>query len=1522
MSRINNNKTSSRMLFQTAVDSALDNSLLPNEILLPSKEKRNLDYFKNENDYNIIGNVYLNKNVNPYIVNYKVMHSLGDVAAESKDEDRAPRLAFGQYDFDGIMDDIDKNYENSINFARKQSESEMLDAEARDWWTKRTEYLEKKWNRDKRDSYMFNAQSWVRQTDDVFMDALEFAEEGVSNFAAAGWDMTVGWIPRAVNHFSLNLIENAYNMAFRPSVYADQKRIDKLPELEKKWEIGLPFTDKTLPSLAGFDGSINDYLGKNWTKIHQFVSNRVRDVGQAEYRSRLFGNDKLRRGAELFRDFWGFGKGLKQAKIQRGNYIVNNPKILDETQDILANTWAAARRDSGFFQGTAKYLRARNNRHNADFVGDNLKGRQMQRQWDMFNNTLAWTFAAEAFLYDSKFSSIEIPTNWIPLFEYDTPAGLLAAPVIAGAGTYAYTNTIGKVPQIHAHWQLGKVSNGWTLFTRQGLTGLNPFRDKMTMSEALNKYLLKSQRITPNDLDNLNATINKFNMEEAVIAGQKLKKGEILDMARNMSWGIEDYLYNEWLSGRISDPRRVEAMYPNGTDRLAIRAFNDKMEVLNIDRGTAKAQRDLFLLFDEMGKKGSPLAQTVLEWTKASIQSRDRIINALVDERGQIRPRYEGVLVPSSISGIYQYFDQMTNLAQASAYRRLITEAGDLGPLGNKVDSILYNDLLIMAAQEEQSLVQTGNVLNAVISKLDDTNLTADDPLGVFLKGAQKALTNQQEGYNNFIAELNTTSAQLNAIAEGVNRDTSLDTISRKLDLQGFDKPLSVTKYENTFNSLTTGKNKVGSTYEDYKKLGQNIGGISNARYEEVFGDDGIVSQAYNEARRKLTVEPDGTQVFGAKLLQDTLNELAIESGVNVINADGEIIFRGANEEGWAVQKHIVNGLKEAGIWNKYGVGRGSTKIPLNATVDDLISARSILNKMRWKDGVKSQARDIDIMADTITDVLNRVPGIQRANEIYQAYAKTWKNDFGASMRARQEGGNPVISDFNLMEEFIKWGIEEPQLAGINAFHYFGPQYKNLIAQGFAHGINNKRFTTTELDKADLFLKDIFSYNIKVDSQGNPVKSRIGTEKEKIRGMGGEIKTLINAQRDLSIELKLDSNLRKTETQKVFENAKASEIQLDKVMFAISGGEERVVPFIKDFSGRSVDAMNEQANTIIANNPDISIAEIKAGLLTGLKHTLMEDLVVGSQLSMKPTEKGFELDKKPTEGIPEGLAPKDLSEQVTSEPVVSEERAGPGMPQVFGGQGMWNPKGFVTFNDQNIIDQLNKKEIGWTDVLKGWNNALDTALLEYSPLIEFLSTGKGAVPYLQADVGLLKELSQTQRNLLNENLTLSDQEGRRPINIPRKWTAQQITGFINTYMKRITSRGYALGYAAFQTIRMRNARLQVRMFTDPNLNQSMSMAFSGEASQLDVNSRNAVIGAIIYSVPTVEELYPEEDNEEILAKYKNIRDAVIYEELQKYGLVTKKERVQQLTDIELMDLGVNYPGDKEVQAQIEALNLQ
>ena len=119
-----------------------------------------------------------------------------------------------------------------------------------------------------------------------------------------------------------------------------------------------------------------------------------------------------------------------------------------------------------------------------------------------------------------------------------------------------------------------------------------------------------------------------------------------------------------------------------------------------------------------------------------------------------------------------------------------------------------------------------------------------------------------------------------------------------------------------------------------------------------------------------------------------------------------------------------------------------------------------------------------------------------------------------------------------------------------------------------------------------------------------------------------------------------------------------------------------------------------------------------------------------------------------------------------------------------------------------------------------------------------------------------------------------------------------------------------------------NTNTKFFLFSDEKLIEKGNFPNERKIKAIEKVCTSYKIGAIIYSVPTVEELYPEEDNEEILAKYKNIRDAVIYEELQKYGLVTKKERVQQLTDIELMDLGVNYPDDKEVQAQIEALNLQ
>ena len=1617
-------KQSTLYLWNLGAEIALEDVRYEGEEKIDASKTRDTNLFKNDNDYNIIDNVYLNRNVNPYIINYKTWQSLGDIAAESPDEEPAQRLAFGNYDFDYVYDTIDKSFEKGITDAETQIRRKDIDEETRQWWINRKNYLNEKWSGDRREAYIYQAQSWLGQTDDVLVDTIKFAGEGAANLLAAGWDITAGWIPRFANHLSLNIVENAVNMFLFPANYAEQTRIDNLPELERKFEFDImPGEGEiNLPSLRGFDGSFNDYLGKNWAAIHQGISNRIREAGEANYTSRLMANNNFRVGAETVRDFWNIGKGIKWAKKRVGNYFVNNPTAMQRMEDILDVGYRETLRQAGKIKGNAQYLRARNARHNVAFVDKGVKGRELQRQFDIANNVLAWAFGAEAAIYDSKYSTYKVPTKkWdIPLFEFDTHAGILVAPVVVGLGRGAWNLTGGKVPQAYAQFQMNRIAAGWKLGTRKKLWGFAG--EPMSMGDAINKYLLATRRILPEDLAKINETISQFDMSKAVVGGKPVGKDAVLDAARGTKWGVEDYLYNEWLKGSLQDARRVEATYRNPTDRAAVGAFLDKMEILALDRGIAKSQHDMFLLFDEMAEKGSPLAQNILTHVKTSLDTQNRLFSHFIDANGNVRPRYAAILEPSDINQLYGFFDQYTNLKMASNYRRLITDGGDLGPLGSRVDSILYNDLAIMLQQEETSLLASTNMLNAILTKLDDNGLPADDPLNIFLSGAQKGLEKQLKSFNQQKADLESMSSKLEAIQNLALEGINLSELSARLSDTGLyrnTKPKSVQVYDNTFKRLTKEKkNKkgqivgFGSGKEGWEKLGTHVRYITDQRYDEIFGDDGIIAEAYNEVRQVKNVEQvqappvtftrvgnssfyeskdgkhvingsedagykigryggdagfaqgenfpntfptleaakqevqsyennlargestEATVTYEAANLQETLNRLGIKSGENVRDiTTGEFTLRGADEIGWATQKHIVEALKEAEIWDKYGVGRTSHQIPAAATVDDLIAARSIINKKRWKDGLVTGAKDIDIHADAITDVLNQIPGFQRANEMYKVYAEIWKNDFGAKLREKQEGGNYVIPSSNIMEEFIKFGIQNPTGAADIAFAYFGPSYKSIVSQGFAHAIDKNRLNRNDLERAGLFLEEIFDKKLKITGQGEVAKDFLGRDIEVLTGGGGDIKKLIDSSKALAIELKLDIDAKKIEANRVFENTKNAEIQLDRVMFAISKGEERVVPFIKDFAEKSINGMERTIDTVLQYNPEMSIAEVKAGLLTGLKHTLMNDLVYGSNLSMKPAEILTDepiLDSVPTEGVfrEEGLAPTDIQKLSASEIKVEEGRGWQSpysegkLRNPFAEGGVFNTKGFITYGDENIIKQLNKKELEWTDVLKGWNTALDTALYENATLIEFLTTGEGAVPFLKKDVGALKDLSITQRNLLEENLTLGQDNFRAPINVPRKWTAQQQTGFLNTYMKRITSRLYAISYASFQAIRMRNARFQVRMFTDPNLRHTMDMVFSGNASKLDPAQAYAARSALIASLPTVNELYPEEADQSKLAKYEHIREAAILDLLAEYGLAQKQDRITQLSDPDLIQLGKDYPNEKRIAEQLERLNLQ
>jgi len=78
---------SSRTIFEQAINSELDNIAFDDEVMIPPTQTKDLDLFYNDNDYNIVNNAFLNKNVNPFVTNYKTWQGLGDAAAQTEDDD-------------------------------------------------------------------------------------------------------------------------------------------------------------------------------------------------------------------------------------------------------------------------------------------------------------------------------------------------------------------------------------------------------------------------------------------------------------------------------------------------------------------------------------------------------------------------------------------------------------------------------------------------------------------------------------------------------------------------------------------------------------------------------------------------------------------------------------------------------------------------------------------------------------------------------------------------------------------------------------------------------------------------------------------------------------------------------------------------------------------------------------------------------------------------------------------------------------------------------------------------------------------------------------------------------------------------------------------------------------------------------------------------------------------------------------------------------------------------------------------
>jgi len=78
--------------------------------------------------------------------------------------------------------------------------------------------------------------------------------------------------------------------------------------------------------------------------------------------------------------------------------------------------------------------------------------------------------------------------------------------------------------------------------------------------------------------------------------------------------------------------------------------------------------------------------------------------------------------------------------------------------------------------------------------------------------------------------------------------------------------------------------------------------------------------------------------------------------------------------------------------------------------------------------------------------------------------------------------------------------------------------------------------------------------------------------------------------------------------------------------------------------------------------------------------------------------------------------------------------------------------------------------------------------------------------------------------------------------------------------------------------------------------------------------KNALRGALIYLLPTVDELYPEEADEEQLAILRQQRQEAIRDMLSEIGLGQKQQRIEKGDPV---DIGRS----EEIKTQMESLNL-
>lgn len=1140
----------------------------------------------------------------------------------------------------------------------------------------------------------------------------------------------------------------------------------------------------------------------------------------APYLSSPFGRPIVRETAEIVADLGGLSRSLVRRLARRGAGVADKgDDFLTKIQTISETSFKESAAQFGYTTA-ARYkaipgFRAKDYNYAYEATRNTAEGAALMRKYKLGQIGFGVLMGGDQLILSGLLTQTKLPTSKLPvigedgilpLFTLDTPV-IMPLTYVSMMGMHKWGDKIvGKKNEILSTMQLAMKARSMLpdprFLTRGegGLPVIGRFGQRKTSKDVIDYHLLNVKRISPEVIKEINKKIDSFG--ETIIA----------DRRGDATFTVHDKLLDMWLTRNNPKNRTANPIVQDPKMEAAMNAMTEKMGYMDMSAAEVKAVRQILV---EMDKLPAEQREEIEKYANNMFALQDQVMNYFTepDANGilQVKERFANPAgvnqKPVVIEDVLKYrlfIDDFINQGLISEVRNAIASGANMGLLGSDLKSVLNNERLDIARQEENNIVS--------LTKIHNSLLNFESPgtdVQQFMDHAGEALlaykiANQKE-QNKISRSLDDYRALMDY--EGSNiRPTELKIkVESALGGKALEGDIlkSVLDFDNTYANLTGGADGSGKSYDGRKNLGKIARRENNLSRAEILGsniikrDDGTailgrVTEEYNKAR----LNRDGTnrtvaQIF-PQLANDavqlkTLHDLVAGAASPLVTEPIAIITPASDTSSTVTTPTETGSLMEV-----FENTPETVQINPKATIDSIIAARSQYNNLQTQaieSGNFQAAKVYRENAAKLTNYLTDVPGFEKANEVYSNLANPVNNWFGYLTDKLKGRSEKAITDYNLTSEFVLYAIEQPELAAgyvtgnhenaitgevaSNGYQIFGPKTKSIVAQSIAHMIEDNTLSLEQFGFLERnFLKDIFP------PKGEPVKGlATGQDQIVLSGQGKDLQKLITAKESLPSEIKQLVRGQEDELNIQFEKYQADIVNIDTIVEGtVAGvGPKNERAFINKL-GTNIQGMVELRTSILELNPNLTEVAYNSAVVTLAGEMIYEDLASVSVKGFKPTQmkavNPLEIDKKTT---------KYLRKDVTEIKIPSN------VP---------------------LREQMQKQGVLFDEIIKGQTDAYGAIIKKYDAIIRAHGTNQQI-----ADLDMSEQVRKLMK--LTTDKVLQGDKSDKVLNIPQPMPIKTMLSLVNSYQRQVIGGRWLLTMAGINSARNRNARFLTNILMNP-----------------------------------------------------------------------------------------------------------